>query len=420
VSPALLLRAWLGAAPAAGAAPGPEPEAFAREVLPCGLDVVVARDTSLPVAAVVLALEVGTEQDPPDQPGLIHALAYHLLQGTRELKPGEALAAAHDHGGRASMAIGAGQIRFEALVPVSRLDRMLWVEAQRLRAVTVSAPLWKDTLTHARGDRRPRAVVPPAVIAAGWDREALARDGTAVPPALAELPVEVVAREIAERFTYARATLVVVSPRDPEATVRAIAALFADLPAVPRSDPPSALPDPPAHGRPRAAAIEGARGDTLVWPIASEPHARVWAEIVCAALERQRRTPDEPGSTRVRCHVQDDPRRAVMAVRVAGGVEPVELLRRRLARLADGTDDRALGHQRDRVRRRWRAELHQPLSLARRLAQLAPTTAPERLLDALRLDDLRAGPSQAPRLFDPSAATLLVAAQPPEGEKGTP
>src|SRR5690349_24486784 len=60
-------------------------------VLPCGLRVIAARDASLPVAAVVLAVEVGTRDDPEKLPGLVHALAYQLQQGNRELGPGEAI-----------------------------------------------------------------------------------------------------------------------------------------------------------------------------------------------------------------------------------------------------------------------------------------------------------------------------------------
>jgi hypothetical protein len=52
-------------------------------VLPCGVRVIVAEDDTLPVAAVVLAVETGPEDDPSDRPGLVHALAFHLLQGNR-------------------------------------------------------------------------------------------------------------------------------------------------------------------------------------------------------------------------------------------------------------------------------------------------------------------------------------------------
>ena len=79
---------WLALAPAASepvapaeppaptTSPTPEPaEAVADdvltidEILPCGLRIVAAQDKTLPVAAIVLAVETGTEDDPTDQPG---------------------------------------------------------------------------------------------------------------------------------------------------------------------------------------------------------------------------------------------------------------------------------------------------------------------------------------------------------------
>ncbi|MGB1274503.1 MAG: hypothetical protein ACPG77_02045, partial [Nannocystaceae bacterium] len=100
------------------------PETVIDGILPCGLRVLVARDLSLPVAAVVLAIETGSEDDPEPRSGLAHALAYHLMQGNRELAPGEALATAHDGGGMVALSTGSSQIRFESVVPLSRLDAM--------------------------------------------------------------------------------------------------------------------------------------------------------------------------------------------------------------------------------------------------------------------------------------------------------
>ena len=125
-------------------------------VLPCGLRVLTARDMSLPVAAVVLALESGSEDDPPELPGLVHALAYQLLQGNRELHPGESIAVAQDAGGLHSLHTGLAQVRFESLVPVTRLDGMLWVESQRLLTPTTAPQRWQQALGWAAADERGR------------------------------------------------------------------------------------------------------------------------------------------------------------------------------------------------------------------------------------------------------------------------
>ncbi len=172
----LSLLAATAAAPAA-ATPAAEPvvaspavaaEVVIDAVLPCGLRVLTARDMSLPVAAVILAVESGSEDDPPEIPGLVHALAYQLLQGNRELHPGETIAVAQDAGGIHSLRTGPSQVRFESLVPVTRLDPMLWVESQRLQAPNTAAARWQQALGWAAAD----------------ERGGLAADGTSTAPAI--------------------------------------------------------------------------------------------------------------------------------------------------------------------------------------------------------------------------------------------
>src|SRR5688572_33260251 len=75
-------------APAPAAPAGPAGEVVVDAVLPCGLRVLTARDMTLPVAAVTLVVETGSEDDPPELPGLVHAMAYQVEQGSRELRPG--------------------------------------------------------------------------------------------------------------------------------------------------------------------------------------------------------------------------------------------------------------------------------------------------------------------------------------------
>ena len=176
-------------------------------VLPSGLRLIAAQDKSLPVAAVVLAVETGTEDDPADQPGLVHALAYQLLQGNRELAPHGVAQIVHDGGGVTALAIGPAQIRYESLVPASLLDDVIWAESQRLRAPTVSEPLWRDTLRWARRDRGRDWIVPAVAHAAIHQVDGLAHDGHHTPPELDALGTRAISTALAERFTVERATL---------------------------------------------------------------------------------------------------------------------------------------------------------------------------------------------------------------------
>jgi hypothetical protein len=362
--------------------PGPQ---LHDGVLPCGLRVIVAHDESLPVAAVVLALETGTEDDPPTQPGLVHALAYHLLQGNRELRPAGAAALVHDQGGLAALAVGPAQVRFESLVPVSALPDVLWVESQRLRAPTVSAELWGSTLRWARRDKSRAWRAPRAAMAAAHGAPGLEHDGRLVAPGLAQMVPRAVGQALADRFRYELATLVVVSPHPPAELHAQIEALFADLPAQPRhlrDRSPRWRTGPATQGSPgdatgaaaaapRALALAGEKGTELVWPVAPDPASLLQATVWCKALNRQRRHEGEPSRVRVRCQLDEDPRRATLVVAATGVDDPVALVRARLERLAHGDDAPLVERQRGAVLHEQTLALRTPLPLARALAGAA-------------------------------------------------
>jgi hypothetical protein len=335
-----------------------------ESILPCGLRVLVAHDGSLPVAAVVLSVEAGTTDDPPDQPGLVHALAYQLLMGTADVKPGGALSRTNDRGGLATMAVGRAQTRFESLVPVLGLEDAIDMEARRLIRPTVSAPTWKRAVSYARKDQRPRPPVPREAIAAAWDEDGLAHDGRVAPKPLQELVLGAVSAQLARLFTLPRATLVVVSPRPPADVLEHIAARFSELPAMPRA---ARSASPPRFGQQRSLTVPRQKGDVLTWAIPGEPTARAWAQVVCASLNRQKRSPDEPRTARARCQISDDPRRPIMIVRANGG-DPSALIQRRLDRIAAGEMTRVWSAQTTRTKETLSFNLHTPLGLARGLA----------------------------------------------------
>jgi hypothetical protein len=336
-------------------------------VLPCGLRVIVAQDESLPVAAVVLALETGTEDDPPSQPGLVHALAYHLLQGNRELRPAGAPALVHDQGGIAGIAVGPAQIRYESLVPISALPDVLWLESQRLRAPTVSAELWSATLRWARRDTARAWRAPLSAMAAVHGATGLEHEGRLVGRGLDDMVPRAVGQALAERFRYELATLVVVSPHPPAELRERIEALFIELPAQPRR-----VRDRSPRWRtgtaPQTLALPGEKGTELVWPVAPDPASLLQATVWCKALNRQRRHEGEPARVRVRCHLDVDPRRATLVVQATGADDPVALLRARLERLEHGDDAPLVERQRQAVLHEQALELRSPLPLSRRLA----------------------------------------------------
>jgi hypothetical protein len=358
-------------------------------VLPCGLRVITAKDATLPVAAVVLALELGTRDDPDNLPGLIHALAYHLQQGNRELAPGEGIATAHDVGGLAAMAVGVAQVRYESLVPISQLDRQLRVEALRLRAPNTGRELWLKSLSYARSDDQIKLLVPPEAAAAAWQDPGIAHDGRVVVQALGDMLDQGVGAQLSRFYDYRLATLVVVGPDEPEALLERVKPLFADLPPRPRKAIPAAVPPPAATGpAPRVVRVPRQKGDSMVWAVPGNPSARAWAQVLCGALNRQSRASDEPPKARVRCTYADDPRRPLLVLRALGfdpAVGPEPLIAGRLARVAAVATAPAqdpelallIEAQRVRIETDLRFDLRAPFELASHLASASERRTPK-------------------------------------------
>lgn len=339
----------------------------ADATLPCGVRVIIARDLTLPVAAVVLAVETGTEDDPTDTPGLVHALAYHLLQGNRDAAPGGIARTIHGSGGITSLAIGPAQVRYESLVPASMLGDTIVAEASRLRAPTVSEALWKDTLRAARRDKARVWSVPAGLRAAAHEAEGLAHDGHAVSEAVAAMSDRAVTTALAQRFGYDRSTLVVVAPDPPDLVLNLVLAAFADLPPTPRVARDRTAP-PRSGSTPRVVNTGGANPTTLVWPVPADPAGQAWAEVICGALNRLRRGSGESNRVRVRCSIDDDGRRGVMIVKAAGADDPHGVAADRLSRVANNDED-ALAKERAVVASRLAYALRSPLPLARHLAR---------------------------------------------------
>lgn len=387
-------------------------------VLPCGARVIVAQDLSLPVAAVVLAIETGTEDDPAELPGLVHALAYQLLQGNREFAPGGIARVVHDGGGVTSLAIGPAQVRYESLVPASLLDDTIAAEASRLRAPTVSEALWKDTLRWARRDRGRAWSVPAPARAAVHQATGLAHDGAKHGEGLAALSPRAIGSQLAERFDYDRATLVVVAPEAPERVLERVLPRFADLPNAPRRARDRSAPARTGSS-PRTFEIRGGHR-ALVWPIAGDPGAQAWARAVCSAINHQKRSAEESNRVRLRCAIEDDPRRGLMVLRPSGADDPVAMVRARLARLRDA-DAPLFADWRERIASDLAFELRTPLQLARHLARIrvelppgADETRPlaELLGASVLAEPVPTPPGELPPtlapLFDVAAATELV------------
>ncbi len=360
-----------------------------------GMLLVVAQDRSLAVGAIALSFPTGYADDPEEQPGLTRALALHLEQGNREIRPGGRLARIHDSGGHTVMAVGAKQTRYESLVPAWSLWDVLDDLTGFVRIPTVNEIRWQQSVSRASSDRSGTPRTGAAAVASAWADPALTSIATRRSKSLAKLRPVKVRAEIDRRFAARTATLVIVSPFALDVVASRVEALYESAPARPRviesrTAPPPTVSIKPVKGRADlrqfAWAIEGSHG----------PIRR--ARVICGALNRQPRMAGESPGAKLKCVLHEDPRRPTLQVSTTGleADEARAFVLARLTRLAeDPVDADVIDIERSRQARDLVDELHTPLSLVSLLSQSLPEPGAQidkrvTLAQALHLEDLLA------------------------------
>ncbi len=118
------------AAPAPAAPPAPPPT---RRLLANGLEVILQRDTRLPLIAVHLVYHVGAVDDPPHRRGLAHVVEHLMFEGSRHIDAAAREAArgrAAVHHDNAETDLHSSE--YFTLAPRGSLATVLWLESDRM------------------------------------------------------------------------------------------------------------------------------------------------------------------------------------------------------------------------------------------------------------------------------------------------
>lgn len=106
--------------------------AVTRFGLPCGLDVLVHPDPSLPQVAVHMAYHVGASDDPPARSGLAH-LFEHVFKNSAHLGGRHHYEILRRAGATdANAATGADRTSYHQVLPAHQLELALWLESDRM------------------------------------------------------------------------------------------------------------------------------------------------------------------------------------------------------------------------------------------------------------------------------------------------
>jgi zinc protease len=162
VWPALALAAAVPALGGAAPLKVQPPQLAVREhQLANGLKVLLHEDHSVPVVAIQVWYHVGSKNERPGRSGFAHLFEHIMFQGSENLAPGEMQEYIQSVGGRYNGTTDFDRTLYFEVIPSNHLERLLWMEADRMRALDVSEANFLSERNVVKEERRLRIDNPP-------------------------------------------------------------------------------------------------------------------------------------------------------------------------------------------------------------------------------------------------------------------
>ena len=111
-----------------------------------GLRVIVSSDHAAPVVSVSIAYNVGSRDERPGRTGFAHLFEHMMFKGSENVADGELSALIENYGGDHNGQTDKDHTIYFEEVPANQLDMVLFLEADRMRALAIT----KDTLDNQR------------------------------------------------------------------------------------------------------------------------------------------------------------------------------------------------------------------------------------------------------------------------------
>lgn len=112
--------------------------------LPNGLKVVVSEDHAAPVALVEVMYNIGFRVEPKGRTGFAHLFEHLMFQGSAQVKKMEHVGLMQEAGGIVNGSTRFDYTNYFQALPVNALERAMWLEADRMRSLDVSAENLKN------------------------------------------------------------------------------------------------------------------------------------------------------------------------------------------------------------------------------------------------------------------------------------
>jgi zinc protease len=132
-----------------------------------GLRVVLASDNQSPTVSVCVTYDVGSRNEGPGQSGFAHLFEHMMFQGSRNVGKGEHFQLVTGRGGQLNGTTSADRTNYFETLPSNELELAIWLEADRMRWLDVSAPNFENQRAVVKEEYRMRvenAAYRPALI----------------------------------------------------------------------------------------------------------------------------------------------------------------------------------------------------------------------------------------------------------------
>ena len=130
--------------------------AFTDERLANGLRLIVAEDRLAPVVAVNIWYAVGSKHEVPGKTGFAHLFEHVMFQGSRHVAKTEHMALVQAAGGTLNGTTWLDRTNYFETVPSHQLELALWLEADRMRGLEITAKAFNTEREVVKEERRSR------------------------------------------------------------------------------------------------------------------------------------------------------------------------------------------------------------------------------------------------------------------------
>jgi zinc protease len=133
-----------------------------------GLQVVLAQDTSRPVVNLQVWYRVGSKDERKGRTGFAHLFEHMMFRGSANVGPEEHTRYVREAGGAVNAYTGFDRTVYWETVPSNHLERILWLEADRMASLVVNDENFKKEREVVKEERRLRFENPPYGMLLEW------------------------------------------------------------------------------------------------------------------------------------------------------------------------------------------------------------------------------------------------------------